>query len=491
MIHETLSNIRHRLWLAAILRGATSGLVCGLSAALLVAVVRMAAFPLMSWLWAPAVIVTGVVAGLVVGGLQRRGEETAARLVDARCGLKDSSISALQFSSESDQDTVRKMQVEAAETQLAKVDPVECVPLQASTQQLRWAGALSSLTILALLIGTWSAPVVEAATVLPLSQNQAAELRETVLEDLEKLEQEQPDPEVRKLIEELEEKIEALDTEVMDEADLLATLSEMEQSLSEARDALQVELTDSMLKALAEAIKPSEAMQAASKSMESEEYDKAGDQLASIDPSQLSDKERRAVADNLKKMVSKLAPGQQGQLSDTIQQLAEGLESKNTGQCKNCLSKMAGICRKQGQCKKLGECMSCQLNRLAQCKGQCRGSKSGGSSVAKSNSPSQSAGNGASGQPLGDKATNLDSQREELQLDGAQGEGPSETEIIQAPEGEQQAARQFAAKYRKFQREAEAVLNSEPLPMGHRETVRNYFESIRPSSDQLTETETP
>ena len=54
---------------------------------------------------------------------------------------------------------------------------------------------------------------------------------------------------------------------------------------------------------------------------------------------------------------------------------------------------------------------------------------------------------------------------------------------MQAPEGEQDAIRQYAAKYDKFRREAEAVLSSEPLPMGHRETVRTYFQAIRPGND--------
>ena len=93
---------------------------------------------------------------------------------------------------------------------------------------------------------------------------------------------------------------------------------------------------------------------------------------------------------------------------------------------------------------------------------------------------------GASGNPLGDEATRIDSVRHEEQLTGSQSEGPSETEILQAPEGEQQAVRQYAAKYDKFKREAEAVLNSEPLPMGHRETVRTYFEAIRPNAESET-----
>jgi len=487
MIHEMLSSIRRRLWFASMIRGATFGLLLGLGGALVFAIVRIAAFPTMAWLWTPAIALTGVLAGVLFGATRRRSAESAARLVDARCGLKDGSITALQFLSESEADDLRKIQIDTTEQQLAQIDPVSCVPLEASSTHLRWAGALSSMTVLALLIGTWSAPTVEATTVLPLAQDQANELRETVLDDLEELADEQHDPEIEQLIEELEEKIQELDSETLDEADLLATLSEMEQSLAEARDALQLDMTDSLLKSLAEAIKPSDVMKEAAQAIDSEKYDAAGEQLASMDPSKMGDKQRRAVADNLKKMVAKLKPGQQGELSNTISQLAEGLESKKQGQCKKCLSKLASACKKQGQCKKIGQCMSCQLNRLAQCKSQCRG-QCEGDKVARTNSPSQKAGRGASGNPFGDDATKLNSVRNEQQLDGIQGEGPSETELLEAPEGNQRVARQFAAKYNKFQREAEAVLNSEPLPMGHRETVRTYFEAIRPDSESLIET---
>ena len=484
MIHETLGKVRRRLWLVSLLKGATLGLLVGAGVALAVALVRLM-LPEISWGWSPALLLAGTIVGLVVGAVRRQGEDVAARLVDDRCRLKDGSITALQFVSEPTADSVRRMQVEETEKQLAEVDPVDCVPVSAPDTQLRWAGALAMATGLVLLIGTWSSPEAEAKTVLPLAQDQASQLRETLIEDLEELAEEQQDPEIEKLIEELEEKIEELDTEALDEADLMATLSEMEQSLAEAREALQLDMTDATMKALAAALKPSDAMQDAAKAIEAEEYDEAGDKLEAVSPSQIGDKQRRAVADNLKKMLSKLQPGQQGELSETISQLAEGLESKNESQCKKCLSKLASECKKQGQCKKIGNCMSCQLNRLAQCKSQCRG-QCESNKVAKSNSPSQSAGKGASGNPYGE-ATELNTTRNQEQLTGYQGDGPSETEILQAPEGEQQAARQFAAKYDKFQREAEAVLNSEPLPMGHRETVRTYFEAIRPSSEAATQ----
>jgi hypothetical protein len=34
--------------------------------------------------------------------------------------------------------------------------------------------------------------------------------------------------------------------------------------------------------------------------------------------------------------------------------------------------------------------------------------------------------------------------------------------------------------YQKYRKLSEAVLDSEPIPLGHRQTIRRYFELIRP-----------
>ena len=465
------------------IRGMSKGLLFGAAAALVIAIARMTMLPTMHWGWPLGIVLVGGAAGLLAGMLRRSDERSAARLVDQHYGLKDRSITSLQFDRErvSKPDPVRALQLADADQQLRRVDPVECVPITMPSHG-RWIAGLMAATAMLLIVGSWNAPRVEARSILPLAKTQSVDLRETMLDELEELAQQQQDPELEALVEELSKQLDAMESESLDEADLLATLSEMEQSLAEARESLQLEMTDTMMKALAAAMKPSDAMNQAAKALEAEQYDEASEKLSAIDPAAIGDKERRAVADNLKKMLSKLKPAQQGQLSDSIGELAEGLDSKNLSECKKCLSKLASACKKQGQCKKIGNCMACQLNRLAQCKGACRG-QCESNSVAKSDSPSQKAGRGASGNPLGDQATKIDSVRNEQQLTGQQSEGESETEILQAPEGEQNAIRQYTAKYNKFKREAEAVLNSEPLPMGHRETVRKYFEAIRPSND--------
>ncbi|MDM4016943.1 hypothetical protein [Roseiconus lacunae] len=482
-VFRLTGQVRRRLWVASMIEGGSFGLLGGSALALVVALIQPWVLEQASWQTPLWIVAIGGIVGLVVGAMRSRSDTAAARLIDEHFGLKDRSVTSLEFiRSKQQNDPGKRLQLEEAHRHLEQVDAKSCVALRPWNQSMRWATGLVAAALCIAIISSGNAPEADAKNVLPLASEQSTDLRQTMLPELEELAKETEDPEIEKLLEELKEKVDEMEEDAFEESDLMATLSEMEQALAEARDALKIEMTSEMMNALAAAMKPSSEMQQAAKAMESEDYEKASEELKAIDPSKIGDKQRRAVADNLKKMTAKLNPGQIGELSDSIKELAEGLDSKNMSECKKCLSKLSSECKKAGQCKKMGQCMACQLNRLSQCKGQCRGNCQ--SNIAKkSNSPSQKAGQASSGQPTGDNATNLASNRREEQLKGVQGEGPSETEVMQAPEGEQAAARAYKGKYDQFRREAEAVLDNEPLPMGVRETVRTYFESIRPSSE--------
>jgi hypothetical protein len=66
------------------------------------------------------------------------------------------------------------------------------------------------------------------------------------------------------------------------------------------------------------------------------------------------------------------------------------------------------------------------------------------------------------------------------------GEGDSETETTHMPEGRQTAARSYREQYQKYRGMTEAALNSEPIPLGHRQTIRRYFELIRPQNEEAS-----
>ena len=45
--------------------------------------------------------------------------------------------------------------------------------------------------------------------------------------------------------------------------------------------------------------------------------------------------------------------------------------------------------------------------------------------------------------------------------------------------------------YQKYRKMTEAALNSEPIPLGHRQTIRRYFELIRPQGDEAKQADPP
>jgi hypothetical protein len=95
---------------------------------------------------------------------------------------------------------------------------------------------------------------------------------------------------------------------------------------------------------------------------------------------------------------------------------------------------------------------------------------------------------GTSGNTDGE-LTKLDSARQKEQIKGEMGEGASETETTHMPEGKQAAARAYREQYQKYRRMTEAALDSEPIPLGHRQTIRRYFELIRPQGDEADKAE--
>ena len=66
-------------------------------------------------------------------------------------------------------------------------------------------------------------------------------------------------------------------------------------------------------------------------------------------------------------------------------------------------------------------------------------------------------------------------QRNRDQVQGQADEGPSEIETTHSPEGRQLASASYRESYAKYRRKTEAALNSEPIPLGHRQTIRRYF----------------
>ncbi len=481
-IQNQLSGVNRRQRLMRSIRWIGSGLLVGAVLALGFAIFWRMDFGV-AW-WSPlAAIGLSVLTAGVAGLLIPLSFKHSAARVDAHYGLKDRSLTALEFAEDDRNDPFRKLQVADAISRLDKIDHRTVVPWQ----KPRWLLASLGTGLALAAVMLWPAPKPLVASVSTetreLLDEQARHLDETMLKELRELAEDKNEEEINQLVKELEELVEELRDPAVDEREALAKLSMMQQSITATMAAFNLEQVDSAMQSLANSLESAEALQPLAADLKEQNYEEAADKLEQLDPKNLSNKEKRTVSESLKKLSENLGQAKQGEMSEFTQALAEGLEKKNDSQCQGAACKLAGLCRSQSLRKSVCQCLGTQLNRLSLCKSACN--KNGGSCTSPSDNPSNNWGTGKSNKPLGELATKIDSTREQLDVTGQQGDGPSEREILTTTEAKQLATRGYKERYNDFKKQAEAVLDSEPLPLGYRQTIRQYFENIRPTESEM------
>lgn len=484
-LRSHLQPVRRRQQWQGVLQMTSWGLLVGGVVACILALLRPLGVPIdLGWILGVAGAGCGL--GLVAGAIRGWSWHRAAAAVDSHYKLKDRVVSALAFSDGAKRSAtpavLYDLQISDTLGRLASVDARQVAPVV--VPRLLPAALATVVAALALLFLPDGTRTVQArpASSLEHIQNEADRLEETMLKELRELAQDQDvvEPEFKELVEQLEQMVEDLGQKGVDEREALAKLSEMQMAIAALQAQYNLEAVDAHMKSIAEALTHAEATQAAAKALSEGEYNKAAESLEQFDASQMTRRESSSVAKQLKKLAQSLAEANQGQLSEATSEMSEGLENENAGQCKGGANRLAGLCRAQSLRKAIGQCLGCQLGRLAECKGNCSGGKNGGNKVALSKSPSLKWGTGASGNPFGEEATDLGAQRDRMEITGMHGEGPSEKETLTSPEGREQARRRYRSQYQEYRKMAEAVTESEALPLGHRQIIRTYFESIRP-----------
>jgi hypothetical protein len=138
------------------------------------------------------------------------------------------------------------------------------------------------------------------------------------------------------------------------------------------------------------------------------------------------------------------------------------------------------LARAHARRKQVNDLLKQKSQALGDCKGNCQqNSTQTGRKREKSTKPSSNWGMMTSGNTDGEM-TEIGSERKQEFVKGEAGDGPSESERTHSPEGRQAATRRYREAYQKYRRMTEAALDTEPIPLGHRQTIRRYFELIRP-----------
>jgi hypothetical protein len=439
-------------------------------------------------------IITGIVCfmSVAVGWAWPVAEASAARAIDSRYGLKDRTLTALLFSRRDKSTPIEALQLSDAVQSLESTEPRQVSPWQ-PPRGLPFA--IGACTLAAILF--FVPPRSTDANPIPGPLDEvlaiADQLEEDLLEDVEKLAEENPEEEeLEKLAAELRDMVDELREAGIDGEETLARISEMEAAISDAMAEFDLEAMDASFEELGDAMSASEELRPAADALRNGEYAEAAEELENADPSEMTNRESQAVSESLSEASESMSQRGQEEMAEVTGELCEGIREGELSECQNAAEQLAQMARTQGLREGICQSLGCQLQGLASAKSQCAGGlcqsdKNGGFSDQLSDTPSEKWGRGTVGDPLGDEATSLDGQRQAERLTGMAGEGPSEVQTLRSANGTEEAARSYSEVYAEYERMTESVLESEPIPLGHRAMIRDYFERIRPTEEDFEE----
>lgn len=505
-LHVHLAPVRARFRRRHVLRGLHVGVVASAVICLLAALSR--------WVSAgsaptPALVLAAVIGpplvGAIFGGCWRCAWQSAAAAVDRTFGLKDRASTALQFAQGTTLSELQQMQIRDAEQHLQTVNPVEAVPLWVPWSLCGW------LCVILCACGLWRSTAAAAVPERPPAVSQGiVEATEHIRQDLAAMEQlvQQADlQELQPLLQQLREHLQQLNHPEIQPRAALAAISEMQQALAAFQAGDRLPVWNARLQELGEALSAVDAWESASSALQRQEFETAARALEKARTRGISDEQARAAEDKLRQVADAMREAGMSELQEQVTDLADSLAAQDQSSLQDSSRSLARSLDRHQRLQDVSEVLQAQLDRLADYKAMARRpdspleSSDGADDANPSNdSPVAAAGAGASGAAgsLGASgqggrnagATHVDhvegrqslleSQRQIARLTGRlSDEGTLQTETVAVQEAHQEAQRTPQQIVADYQRRSERAVQSEKIPLGHRETIRRYFESLR------------
>ena len=480
-ITQRVRDVQARLQRQWLWQCVSAGLLAGGALGTSASLIRILTQGVYSWMWVVAAVFTPVIIAGCAATVRSSSLQLAARTIDNKCGLKDRTQTALQFlASKTDDSALRRLQIEDAETHLQSVDPVLIAPIQAP--RLWGWGILMAATAFVLSFFAGQPERIYAAPEINTVVSSQADRAASGLEELEQFQHEQNDPELEKVLKELARQVTALKTPGLDPKEALAKLSEMEAALQEMQQQVAESSVEAQLQEVGAALSLAEAMAAAGQALAKGEMEKAAEELNKLEMPELDRKTEKTMSEKLEKIQHAMSEiGKNESLRESLKKISEGISSGNKDKFQDGKKGLADECSKQGQKKKLSDLLMKQCQRLSDCKSECE-------SECRSQAQSNKKGGQKAGKGSEDLAGDKTAQQKtgsDMNLKGKDsGTGESDIETEKGPEQDQEAVRQYRQNREKYEAMSESVLESETIPLGHRQTIRRYFEMIRPSAGE-------
>ncbi len=482
-LYQRLRPVRARLHRVELLRSTVLGLLVGSGVAL--------ALGLVDWLGLEVPWVLGVVTPLcasVVGAsfaLKAPSWSEVARRIDDCYQLKDRTTTALQFSKRDALSVLERLQINDALVRLHDISPARVAP-QMVPRLLPYACVLLLVGWAPLFLSTHDKRVLaDPPHVSPHLLQLADDLIEDLvkpLQDFKATQHEDLAVEDRKtvddLLTDLNQMVQQIKLPGVQTRDALTRLSEMQNRLGEVQASFDQQLVDSTMRDLGKIMELDPMSGELAQALQNADYVTAAQELDAFDPTQLAAEDRKRMAQQMEDLAAEMKEQQLEELAEATDEFGDSLDESKLPEPPDTSpsSKLANLSRQFAARQAMARKLAAQRARLNESKGIAR---SGGDNRRRSNQPRNTWGYGKAEDSLMGDPSSIETQRRREQVTGVVGEGASEREIVKSNEATGAAAElNYAQRIEQYQQRAESVLQQEELPLGHRETIRRYFESI-------------
>lgn len=497
-LQEALALARSRLRRQRLLSAAGLALR-GLGVLLVLLLAALGVFPQAA---GAAPLILGIAAAcvlilLVAAWARPIDDHRAARALDAHFDLPDHALSAAELKPDAGEDWLR-LQHEDTAARLANLDWKTRWPV-------RWpkfsAAAGVAVVLLAGLVALRLAflPAPVSAASAGASPEDAAAIEE-LLADWEKAAELTEDPQLKELLAELQPLRDQLPQ--MSEREMLLALSKLENKLEALREAASKDSLESSAADMAAALENMEGQGALAAALRRKEFEEAA-KLAGKEAKKLGEKDARVPAgaesastqQQMARASEKLSQSGQPEAASAMNQIREGAMKKAAGEMAQGMEKLGKNLGKAGQSQAAQARLGLQLAQLGQCKGgmgegqgqgQGQGQGRGMSLLPKlSEQKGKGRGAGSDADPNREKtATDLGSERSLEGLTGLAGEGDSQVETLTSDTPGSEAPRDGrSAQFAPYEKLSQQAISDENLPLAYRESIRKYFEAIRPAAE--------
>lgn len=456
--------------------------------------------------WSVPAVTVGLAAAVATAAIwalrNTGGLLNSALEVDHRADLRDRVSSAWEFLNAGRLDEPRMVQVRDAVRWVQRLEFRSLFHMRMPRTVPALLAVLVALALSFFIPPSPDARPVKAA-IDPHKLHQLEELRD-LEKDLRK-ETAQEDKELQEVLERLKLVQEKYDKNEMPERDMMLELARLEEQLAASAAQMGVEnlakeaaeiaphlMANEASREIAEAVKAARMKQAA------ERMEALGQKVAD---GELNQQQAQKLARNMGVAAQKLGAKKTNSFSGDLARASEALKKGNGSSFQNAANSMSGKFRQVGKYNQMmrmrrqlgagrarlgrrtAACPACGGKGCALCGGSGKqpGERNGqGQGQSNSQKPGGLRAGTGSAQPFGEPSRLADSYRKMMQVSGAMGDGPVDSEIEMTDGTAPGGAREASEVYSEYAAAAEKAIEQEEVPLSHRFHVKRYFEAIRP-----------